>query len=129
MKLINDLYNVLETSVTDGGFSTTIRLNPKHIVYAGHFPGHPVTPGVIQLQIVHELLEHHLSVKLKLIEMPQCKFQKILNPDETSQLVIYIEIKQHNDLIVNARGGNGSDIFFKLNAVYRLFSHQSENIF
>lgn len=119
MKLINDFFKVLETSIGELGFSTTIKLNPEHVVYAGHFPGHPVTPGVIQLQIVHELLENHFDKKLRLSEMPNCKFLKIINPKETLQLVVHIEFKRIDDeLIIKARGENEATIFFKLNATY-----------
>jgi 3-hydroxyacyl-[acyl-carrier-protein] dehydratase len=120
LKLINDFFIVLETSVSNNGFIITIDLNPAHIVYAGHFPGHPVTPGVIQMQIVHELLEKQLSRVLKLISMPQCKFLKILNPEETLRMTIHIEMNIIEELLnVKARGENGTDIFFKLNAVYQ----------
>jgi len=102
-------------------FITVIEFNPDHIVYAGHFPGHPVTPGVIQLQIVHELLEKYFCKDLNLITMTQCKFLKILNPNKTSQLVVHIEYNWTDELLnVNARGEKDTDTFFKLNSVYKL---------
>ena len=120
MKLDNDLFEVLGTSSTEAGFISTIKLNSGHIVYSGHFPGHPVTPGVIQLQIVHELLEKHFSENLKLITIPRCKFLSILNPNETSQIVVHIEFKRINEqLNVKAWGENGTAIFFKLDSVYQ----------
>ena len=120
MKLINDLFEVLGTTVNDIGFNSTIELNSSHIIYKGHFPGHPVTPGVIQMQIVHELLEDHFSMKLKLIAVSQCKFLKILNPEETSRLVVKIEFTRIDEMLnVKACGEQGLDIFFKLNSVYQ----------
>jgi 3-hydroxyacyl-[acyl-carrier-protein] dehydratase len=120
LKLINDLFVVLETSASEVGFITIIELNPGHIVYSGHFPGHPVTPGVIQMQIVHELLEKHFCKNLRLITMSRCKFLKILNPNETSQIVIHIAFNRTDELLnIKAWGENGTDIFFKLNSVYQ----------
>ena len=120
MKLINNFFRVLETSIGESGFSSIIKLNPDHIVYTGHFPGHPVTPGVIQLQIVHELLENHFDKNLRLIKMPNCKFLKILNPKEILQLVVHIEFNRIDDeLTIKARGENEAAIFFKLNATYQ----------
>ena len=120
MKLLNDFFEVLETSVSQTGFVTTIELNPNHIVYSGHFPGYPVTPGVIQVQIVHELLEKQFGRKLKLKGMPQCKFLKILNPEETAQIAIHIEFDKKEELIkVRAWGKNGNDIYFKLTSSYQ----------
>ncbi|MFT5765415.1 MAG: 3-hydroxyacyl-[acyl-carrier-protein] dehydratase [Saprospiraceae bacterium] len=120
MKLIDDFFKIIETSVIETGFYTSIKLNPSHIVYTGHFPGYPVTPGVIQLQIVHELLEKHFGRKLKLITMPQSKFLKILNPEKTPQLVVYIEFEKKEAVLnIKAWGKNGADIYFKLNSCYQ----------
>ncbi len=120
MKLLNDLFAVIETSASEVGFITTIKLNAGHIVYSGHFPGHPVTPAVIQMQIVHELLEKHFCKNLTLITVSQCKFLKILNPVETSQVVIHIEFNLSDELLnIKARGENSTDIFFKLNSSYQ----------
>ncbi|MDQ6890037.1 MAG: 3-hydroxyacyl-ACP dehydratase [Bacteroidota bacterium] len=111
---------MIKTSVNEVGFITRIELNAGHIVYSGHFPGHPVTPAVIQMQIVHELLEKHFCKNLKLITVSQCKFLKILNPIETSQVVIHIEYNRADELLdIKARGENGMDIFFKLNSSYQ----------
>ncbi len=121
MILINDLFVVLENQDNEIGINTTIELNAGHIVYSGHFPGHPVTPGVIQMQIVHELLEKHFGRRLQLATMTQCKFLKILNPVETPRIVVHIELKQIDELLnIKARGENGEDIFFKIESSYRL---------
>lgn len=120
MILLNELFVVLETSVSEAGFIATIELNAGHIVYSGHFPGHPVTPAVIQMQIVHELLEKHFCKTLKLVTVSQCKFLRILNPEETSQVAIHIEFNRIDELLnIKARGVNEKDIFFKLNSVYQ----------
>jgi 3-hydroxyacyl-[acyl-carrier-protein] dehydratase len=120
LKLIDGLFEVIESSVAEAGFNTTIKLNAGHIVYSGHFPGHPVTPGVIQIQIVHELTEKYFQKKLKLLSMSQCKFLKILNPAEAPVIVIHIEYKRTDELLdIKASGGDGTDVTFKLNADYR----------
>ena len=121
MSLIDNFFKVLKNSITDKGFVTTIKLNHEHIIYTGHFPGYPVTPGVIQMQIVHELLEYQLGIKIKLVEMPQCKFIKILTPTETSMIDVDIAYNLTDELIrIQAQGENGSDIFFKINSTYRI---------
>ena len=120
MKLINDFFEVIETSAGEAGFITRIKLNPNHIIYSGHFPNHPVTPAVILVQIVHELIEKHFSKKVKLISMSGCKFLKVLNPNETIQVVIHIHLARNEELLnIKARGEDGANTFFKLNAVYQ----------
>ncbi|CAN5175073.1 3-hydroxyacyl-ACP dehydratase [soil metagenome] len=120
MTLINNLFVVLEDDHNERGFITTIELKAGHVIYTGHFPGHPVTPGVIQMQIVHELLEKHFCRSLQLITMTWCKFLKILNPVETPRIVVHIEFNQIDELLnIKARGENGADIFFKVDSAYQ----------
>ena len=117
--LINDLFLIVAACDNGLGFNTTIKLNAGHLIYTGHFPGYPVTPGVIQMQIVHELLEKHLCKSIRLASMSQCKFLKILNPLITPQIDIHIELNLASELLnINARGENAADIFFKFNSVY-----------
>lgn len=120
MTLLNDLFVVVENQDSEIAIITTIELNAGHIVYSGHFPGHPVTPGVIQMQIVHELLEKHFARSLQLTTMMQCKFLKILHPVKTPRIVIHIELKQIDELLnIKARGENDSGIFFKIESSYQ----------
>ncbi|MEO8764228.1 MAG: hypothetical protein ABI416_08070 [Ginsengibacter sp.] len=120
MTLINDLFVVLEKRDSEMGFSTTIELNAGHIIYSGHFPGHPVTPGVIQMQMVQELLEKHLCRSVRLTTMSECKFLKILNPVDTPRIVIHIYLNLINEFVnSNAHGEYDAGIFFKMKSVYR----------
>ncbi len=119
MELLNDLFEIIESSVEASGFSVRIRILPNHIVYKGHFPGYPVTPGVIFVQIVHELAEAHLKRKIRLVELLNCKFLKIVNPNEENRATFSVDlISKHSLLYVKAFGNNNSGTFFKLNAVY-----------
>ena len=121
MRLTDDFFVEKGSSVTKAGFTSTIQLNTEHIIYTAHFPGFPVTPGVIQLQIVDELLEKHIGKKVKLIEMPQCKFVKILNPVETPSIDVEVDISQKDDFLqIKAWGKKETDYFFKLNSIFQI---------
>lgn len=120
MKLLNDLYKIQEIGTSETTLEVSIVLNPEHLVYSGHFPGHPVTPGVVQLQIVHELLERHFGKNLVLVEMPVCKFLAVIDPTVTPKVVVQITFEWLGDLLkVQARGQNDSVLFFKFSARYR----------
>ena len=119
MELLNSLFEIIERSETPSGFLVTIRLHPDHVIFKGHFPGYPVTPGVIFLQIVHELTQLHLKKTIRLIELPNCKFLKIINPEQENVVVIAASnTVEQQCLHVKAFGKTGSDIFFKLDAQY-----------
>ena len=45
--LLDNFYTILSSESSDSTIWTIqIKLNPGHPVYQGHFPGHPVVPGV-----------------------------------------------------------------------------------
>lgn len=52
-KLFSDIDNYLSA---EDRFTFRVRLDAAHPIYAGHFPGNPVLPGVCTLQIVRECL-------------------------------------------------------------------------
>ena len=120
MKLLEDLFKIVDGAATESGFSTRIRLFQDHVIYRGHFPGHPVTPGVIQLQIVHELVEYYFGKSLRMVAVDDCRFLKIINPEEHDEIIVSVEYSVNNSLLqIKATGKYDADIFFKLKASYK----------
>ena len=115
--LLNDFFEIIENRREEGKIAAVIKLNAQHKIYAGHFPGNPVTPGVVQLQIVKEILESTYKKELKLASMRNCKFMKILNPNVTPLVTIDIS-SSANRLEVSVIGKHHEDIFFKLTALF-----------
>jgi 3-hydroxyacyl-[acyl-carrier-protein] dehydratase len=97
-----------------------VQLNPDHEIYKGHFPGKPVTPGVVQIQIITELVEFMTKKKMKLEKMSNCKFLKILNPFEYPFLNFKLHMEPYQEGIkVTASGEEDGFVFFKLSAFYK----------
>lgn len=120
MKLAGDFFRIIDLTATTTGFTASVQLKPDHLIYTGHFPGQPVTPGVAQMQIVHELLEHFLGKELTLQRILQCKFLKIINPEKTAYLEMYFSLKQEDGILsVNARGEQKQMVYFTLKGSYR----------
>jgi len=61
-------------------------LHKDHPIFKGHFPGHPVLPGVVQIAIVTELLEKKLDKKLLLVKASNTKFLKMIDPIKMSTI-------------------------------------------
>jgi len=121
MKLLDDLFQIVGSETTESGFSATIKLFSDHKIYDGHFPGHPVTPGVVQLQIVHELMENHFGKSLQLIGIDDCKFLKIINPEEEDEIQISVlHIAESSLLHVKASGKCETGTFFRLKGSYKI---------
>lgn len=117
--LVAHLYTVLE-SVFDGQqLKAKVEINPENNMFEGHFPDNPVTPGVIQLQLVKELLEAALKKELEVLTMSRVKFLSILNPNETPVIEVVAEVKQQDGQVdIKAAGMAGQVNFFKFYASY-----------
>ncbi|MFA5417985.1 MAG: hydroxymyristoyl-ACP dehydratase [Bacteroidales bacterium] len=119
--LVKNFNNILSFDASDQHLEATLLFNPDHEVYLGHFPGQPVVPGVIQLQIVKELLEQHLKRQLQLVSMSQAKFLMIIVPDKQVAL-ISISYKQTDEgsFQVDASISTNRQTATKLKAIYCL---------
>ncbi|HJZ40484.1 MAG TPA: hypothetical protein VJ203_08980 [Bacteroidales bacterium] len=105
MLLIN-LYTIEATVLSDAKDKVTanVSLNKEHPIFDGHFPGNPILPGVCTVQIIRELLEKALEVKLMLTRAGSIKYQGFINPIITAQIQFHLIIKNTGirDLSCNA---------------------------
>lgn len=76
MLLKNNLYHILSANGTE----YTIRLNPSHPVFAGHFPGYPVVPGACLVQIAQELVSDRVGRPVHFTELRNLKFKQPITP-------------------------------------------------
>ena len=95
--LIKDFYKITNLTSNETEINATIKLNPNHEVYKGHFPGQAVVPGVIQLQIVKEILENHLDKELFMGSVSQVKYLIPITPEEINELNISISYKNNEE--------------------------------
>ncbi len=66
-----------------------VAIGYDHPSLAGHFPGHPIVPGVILLNEVIETLRHAITVPLRVTGLPIVKFAVPLKPGE--DVIIRVE--------------------------------------
>ena len=86
MKLRDNLYKVESVTELQADTRYGISLNPEHFIYKAHFPGEPITPGVVILQIACELMEDMTGTALEPSVIRNAKFLKIISPIENSSL-------------------------------------------
>ena len=55
-----------------------------HPVFAGHFPGQPIVPGVLLLDWAHSAIETHLGQTLR--ALAEAKFHSPATPADTLEL-------------------------------------------
>lgn len=118
--ILNDFYAIKSTDKTEKGFTAHITLNQDHQIFKGHFPGNPVTPGVCMMQIVKDLTEEFTGSKLFLKTASNVKFMAIINPFETPDLVMDLDINETEDEIkVKNTTIFGETIALKLSVTYK----------
>ena len=84
----------------DGRAVFEFRFAADDPVFAGHFPGNPILPGVFQLELARISAESVLKCPLALREISKAKFRLPISPTET----IRVELKlTEKDGVVQAR--------------------------
>jgi len=119
--ILTDFYT-LESyeQAENGNFTAYITLNKDHDIFNGHFPGNPVTPGVCMMQIVKELTEEFTSSKLFLQSASNVKFMAIINPFETPDLKLQLDINAtENEVKVKNTTSFGETIALKMSVHYK----------
>lgn len=118
--LIRDFYEIKQFSFTENQVLAQIRLNPGHKVYDGHFPDQPVVPGVIQLQIIKEMMEKTGKQDLLLNKMTFAKYLKMIIPELTPELSIQIDFSKNEvGFQFSAAIINEQSIFTKVKGTFK----------
>ena len=118
-ELLTGFYNIIESeNINDKDWVVQVRLNPQHSVYGGHFPQHPVVPGVCMLQIIKECIEEIYRAPLQYKQIASCKFLSAVNPNEAVDLRFLLAIRKNeaNTLQVQVEGASTKEVCIKLKA-------------
>lgn len=118
MTLLDQLYHISDR--TENGF--TLRLDPGHFIYKAHFPGQPITPGVVIIQIALELLELLMDRPVQLSSIRNVKFLHVIDPDETPDLKYeYHKLSTEEEQVkVQVEVSGGEVVFAKISLLCSL---------
>lgn len=118
MKLLNDFYTRNNWKQDDSNISCDIVFNPQHDIFKGHFPEHPVVPGVCTMSFIKKALEDALNQKLILKEAGAVKFLQLILPDHHVTMNIKF---QQDEKGISAQTSllNEGKPAFKMNALYQ----------
>ncbi len=87
MKLINDFFEVIALTPSEGELRCKVKFNPEHFIYKAHFPGNPVTPGVCLVQMAAEILGEQYHKTFMLSQLKNIRFKKIVEPGDEPTFV------------------------------------------
>lgn len=75
----------------------TVDILPDCNVYAGHFPGNPVCPGVCNMETIKECACHLLDKPLTIETIKQCRLTAIASPAVCPQVSVSLNITPNGD--------------------------------
>jgi 3-hydroxyacyl-[acyl-carrier-protein] dehydratase len=67
-------------------YESVLRIAASHPALPGHFPGQPIAPGVLLLDLVLEHAERWRGAPLRVAALPQVKFAAPLLPEQDARL-------------------------------------------
>lgn len=87
--LLKDKYFTLKAmDKADGSAVCDIAILPDCDVYRGHFPGHPVCPGVCNIETVAELASLATGHRLSIGRIKRCRFTTVATPETTPEMKV-----------------------------------------
>ena len=75
-------------SLTTDGLRWTFTVPVDHPLFEGHFPGHPILPGVVALGWLLAAAERFLGRTLGSVELLNVKFQLVILPGTLLELTL-----------------------------------------
>ena len=119
------IYTIIWTDINeDGNIQAELNLDPMHPVFEGHFPGQPVLPGVVMLQIQRDVIEKVKKIKLILKSAANIKYLLPIVPAENKILKFKINLKALPENLIGVQSELMQDetICMKFNGTYKIES-------
>ena len=118
--MTGDLYKLNNPVMGNGRFSSGVIFDPRHPLFTGHFPGRPVVPGAILVQVVRELLEQLTGKSLNISHLIFVKFLVPVIPGKDHGLKLEGTCSQDEkgNLSVSAHFYREGTVMMKLRGTY-----------
>jgi len=117
-------YSIKNTTQSKSGNDTILKnqlvFDKNHDIFKGHFPGHPIVPGVLQIEAIKQIVESYLSQSIMLTKGENIKFLASINPNITSTLECQITMspETNNGYEVRAIISKDQTVFMKFNGIF-----------
>jgi 3-hydroxyacyl-[acyl-carrier-protein] dehydratase len=120
MILKDNFYTINELEFVENKIHASIKIDSNHSIFEGHFPNNPITPGVVEMEIVKEIVSEGIKKTLKMSKMSNCKFLAILNPLNSSEVNVNIDVleQEKNRIRISAQILDQQTVYLKISAEY-----------
>lgn len=103
----------------------SVEINPTHSVFEGHFPGQPILPGVIMIDILNDCLQNLLNAKYRMKSASQIKYLNVVDPRKHAELRLSITWTEKEDgLLVQCNSKlDEATANFKIKGIFEQYSN------
>jgi len=56
--------------------------------FSGHFPGEPILPGIAQIEMALDAIQHLTQQDLKISSIKRTRFKQIIRPKDTLKIIV-----------------------------------------
>jgi 3-hydroxyacyl-[acyl-carrier-protein] dehydratase len=127
-KFLDDLYFINSFhSPSVNKLTIQVEIRRSHEIFSGHFPGNPVLPGAVTIQIIKELVSEHLGQKIILARASNIKFLSFLNPENNEVIDFDIDLTEPDKGVIscNATIHHENTVFCTFRGEFRKFATSS----
>ena len=104
--LLDSFFEIIHIEpFTPNHYGVLVRLMPEHQVYAGHFPGNHIVPGVCSMHMITECAGKILGHPVMMLQASVVKFLGIIQPSIDTQLEMDILINDEMTLKATIKSG------------------------
>ena len=114
MGKVDSSFVITSVEKQENGLRATVTLDDKNALFEGHFPNDPIMPGVLNIEIIENLLKEKMDKTIKQIN--QIKFLKpvIPNSNEPLEYELVVSVKPDNRTVASIKGFTCDNLFVKI---------------
>jgi 3-hydroxyacyl-[acyl-carrier-protein] dehydratase len=117
--MLTNLYTIIESEISESVIKAVITINPQNQIFEGHFPNNPVLPGIVQLQIIKEIIEKNIKTQLILEKATNIKYISVIVPKANEMLIVEINYNNiENKIKIDSVIKSDNTIFLKFKGFY-----------
>ena len=107
-------YSITKLDSSDNSIEADVRIDDSHELFSGHFPGNPIVPGVLNIEIIQTIVKAALG-DYSIAKINQLKFLKPIIPDKSTSLHYSIEMnkKENGSILLTVKGTSKDEIHLK----------------